>query len=136
MNSIPNIEFLPSATLRLVAVDHDVHTPPARVSTRIRTLAPWADRTATIVVQTIRTHARPGAIILVDLGTCTTADTSQLAVLIAGLRHAQKSRATMVVCSSPKLRQLAAICRLDHVLNWASDALATSPIKLDAALSA
>ena len=132
---MPNIEFLPSATLRLVAVDHDVHGPLAKASTRIRTLAPWADTTATIVVRTIQAHARPGATILVDLRRCSTADTSQLAVLIAGLRHAQKSKATMVVSSSPQLRQLAAICRIDHVLRWASDALATSPSEPDAALS-
>ena len=132
---MPNIEFLPSATLRLVAVDHDVPGPLARVSTRIRALAPWADTTAAIVVQTIQAHARPGATILVDLGRCSTADTSQLAVLIAGLRHTRESKATMVVCSSPKLRQLAAICRIDHVLSWASDALATSASEPETAIS-
>jgi anti-anti-sigma regulatory factor len=101
-----------------------------------RAFAPSADTTAAIVVQTIQTHARPGATILVDPGSCSTADTLQLAVLIAGLRHAQKSKATMVVCSSPKLRQPVAICRLDHVRSRASHALATSPIEPDAALSA
>jgi ABC-type transporter Mla MlaB component len=136
MSAIANIQFLPSATRRLVAVDHDVHAPPAWVSTRIRALAPWADTTATIVVRTIRTHARPGATILVDLGGCSPADTSQLAALIAGLRHARNSKATMVVSSSPKLRQLAAICRIDHVLSWASDALATPPCRPDARMSA
>ncbi|MHC4099620.1 MAG: STAS domain-containing protein [Planctomycetota bacterium] len=129
-SSTPHVEFLPSARRRLVAVDHNVQAPCAKVSTRIRALAPWADTTAAVVIRTIQAHARPGATVLVDLGGCAHADTSQLAVLIAGLRHAQQSKATMVVSTSPQLRQLAAICRIDHVLSWASDAPATRPPSL------
>lgn len=115
---MPDTEFLPTSRLRLVAVDRDVHAPPARVSTRIRALAPWADTTAAIVIQTIHTHARAGETILVDLDACPNANTSQLAVLIAGLRHAHESNATLLVSGSPRLRRLAAICRLDKVLSW------------------
>ena len=118
---MPHTEYLPSTRLRLLAVDHDVPAPPIGVLTRIRVLAPWADTTAGLVIHTLRSHAHAGATIVVDLHDCMCADTTQLAVIIAGLRYARGSGATMVVSGSSRLRDLAAICRIDWVITWLPD---------------